>query len=325
MLAASLITAGSLLAPANPVLLYVRLNDPRTGSELSTHSSAGRHTLNINQPSTAGALSGAVRPDGGLIAFISGTTLWTAPLEKRVVGTAFRRTGKVLRAEVERQRDGTWTGAVRVAENVSSPLSWSADGRSILFNRPSRSTSGFGTIYRVSVSPTGAGTAEQRVLVGDGTDRDFWAKYSPNGSQILFTRYVSSRGDRLIKMNANGTSQTELPADNGIWNYGAWSSDGSMIAAVRTITAITPGTPGIYTMDSAGEGVRLISGTDSSDSFPMFSPDRKEVFFARQLNRGPAEHRDIYRAALDGRTAPRPLFTTPGISEIPLQYINIRM
>lgn len=319
---AALALTGVMLAPANPVLLYLSHGDPRVGTQLATSSRAGRVPLNISQPESAGALTGAIRPDGRLIAFISGTTLWTAPLERRSIATGIGRSSGALRASVVRQDDGTWRGAVRVAIAAHGPLSWSPDGRTLLFNRPPGSTGGSGTIIKLSVSPGGASTSEQRLFTGPDSNRDTWARFSPDGTKILFTRFVNTKGDRLMTVNTDGRALTELPADNGLWNYGSWSPDGTKIAAVRTYTALTPGTPGIYTMDANGERVSMIEGTTSGDISPFFSPDGSEIIFSRSLRSRSIDQRDLYKAHFGRSGEPRALFATPGMTEVPLQWIN---
>ena len=323
MVAAALAMASGLAAPANPVLLYASHGDPRVGSQLLTSSSAGRHALDIKQPESAGALTGAIRPDGRLIAFISGTTLWTAPLTRRSVAIGIGRSGSVLRASVTRQRDGSWTGAIRAATNAQGPLSWSPDGSKLLFNRPPR-LSDSGAILKLAMTDLGASTSEQRLLVGPEAERDSSARFSPNGAKILFTRFVNLKGDRLMTVNANGSGLTELPGDDGLWNYGAWSPDGTKITAVRSYSALTPGTPGVYVMNSRGEGVEIVEGTDGRDFAPFFSPSGTEIVFARSLRSGSFEQKDIYRVSLDRRSPPRAFIETPGITEIPLQWISLR-
>lgn len=323
MISASLFMAGAVLAPANPVMLYLSHGDPRDGTQLITSSSAGRHALQIAQPESAGSLTAAIRKDGNLIAFISGTSLWTAPLERRSVASGIGRTSRVLRASVTRQRDGTWTGAARVATNAHGPLSWSPDGRTLLFNRPPGSVGGTGTIYKLAMSSSGTAASEQRLLAGPDTGRDTWARFSPNGTKILFTRFVNLKGDRLMVVNADGSGLTELPGDNGLWNYGSWSADGTKIAAIRTVTALAPGTPGIYTMDSRGENVTLAEGTMSGDMAPFFSPSGNELIFARSLRSGSFEQKDIFRIPLGRPGAARAYIETPGITEVPLQWFNL--
>lgn len=323
MVAAVLAMASGLAAPANPVLLFASFGDPRTGTQLLTSSSAGRHALQIRQPESAGALTAAIRPDGRLIAFISGTTLWTAPLTRRSVGIGIGRSANVLRASVTRERDGTWTGAIRAATNAQGPLSWSPDGRTLLFNRPPR-LSDTGAILKLAVSELGASTSEQRLLVGPDAERDSWARFSPNGAQILFSRFVNLKGEKLFTVNLNGSGLSELPGDGGLWNYGAWSPDGTKITAVRTFSALTPGTPGVYLMNSRGEDVEIIEGTDGRDMAPFFSPSGTEIVFARSLRSGSFEQKDLYRVSLDRRSPPRAFIETPGITEIPLQWISLR-
>lgn len=323
MVAAALAMASGLAAPANPVLLYASYGDPRVGSQLLTSSSAGRHALDIKQPESAGALTGAIRPDGRLIAFISGTTLWTAPLTRRSVGIGVGRSGSVLRASVNRERDGSWTGAIRVATNAHGPLSWSPDGRTLIFHRQPGS-SGTGAIFKLALSDLGASTSEQRLLIGPEAEKDRWARFSPNGTKILFTRFVNREGDKLMTVNRDGSALSELPGDDGLWNYGSWSPDGTKITAVRSYSALTPGTPGVYVMNSNGEDVRIIEGTDGSDSAPFFSPSGSDIVFARSLRSGSFEQKDIYRVSLDRRSPPRAFIETPGITEIPLQWISLR-
>lgn len=323
MVAAVLAMASGLAAPANPVLLYASHGDPRVGSQLMTSSPSGRHSLQISQPESAGVLTGAIRPDGRLIAFISGTTLWTAPLTRRSVGIGIGRSANVLRASVTRERDGTWTGAIRAATNAHGPLSWNPDGRTLLFHRQPGS-SGTGAILKLALSELGAATSEQRIFLGAEAEKDRWGRFSPDGTKILFTRFVNQKGDRLMIANSNGSGLSELPGDNGLWTFGSWSPDGSKITAVRGFSALTPGTPGIYVMNARGEDVEIIAGTDGRDSAPFFSPSGSEVIFARNLRSGSLDQKDLYRFSFDRSSPPRAFIETPGITEIPLQWISLR-
>lgn len=321
MISAAMVCSLALVAPSEPTLLYLSTGDPRVGSQLVTYSSQGHHSVGVSQPESAGTLTGAIRPDGKLLAFISGSTLWTAPVSRRAATLGGVK--RPLRAGVAWQSNGAWTGAIRAASNAHGPLSWSADGRTLLFNRPPRG-SGSGAIVKLAVSELGAATSEQRILLGEDAERDIWAKFSPSGTKIVFTRFINRKGDQLMTMNPDGRELYELPADNGLWNYGSWNHDATRLVAVRGFSALTPGTPGIYTMDARGAAVQMVPGTSSVDMAPFFSPSGTEVIFARSIRSGSFEQKDLYLASLEKGDAPRPFLETAGITEVPLQWINLK-
>lgn len=120
------------------------------------------------------------------------------------------------------------TGETRLTDNefTDQNPSWSPDGRRILFNswrdKTSREFEILSHIYVMNVD--GSGLTQ---LTPDANSKDWDAKWSPDGSQIVF---VSDRDgvNAIYLMDADGSNPRRLSQGKGI--LPAWSPDGSRIA-----------------------------------------------------------------------------------------------
>lgn len=192
--------------------------------------------------------------------------------------------------------DGTDARQVGAAENVSRP-SWSPDGTRVVYaadtadgssihivNADGTDDHAIGTLltnrdyFSVAFSPDGtklvydAGTdsgfgifvmnldGSSAIRIGP-TDQDYNPSWSPDGSQIVFTRQEEGAESDIWLMNADGTDAHQLTNDGpGVTNLDPiFAPDGTEIAYVAGVT----GGPGALTvMDTDGGHPFQVVGKD---------------------------------------------------------------
>ena len=102
---------------------------------------------------------------------------------------------------------------------------------------------------------------------------DSWGTWSPNGQQIAFGSYRNGENNREIYvMDADGDNQRRLTHHSAYDGYPHWHPDGKRIVFVSSRG------PGIYTMDTNGDNIELITEIDFGGS-PRWSPDGKRIAF----------------------------------------------
>jgi Tol biopolymer transport system component len=180
-------------------------------------------------------------PDGNYIAFTrnSGETLW------------------VMRSDGTEARRVTHTAGTMVA------LSWSPDGKKILYYR-SDSPSGIWVVNADGSSP-------RSLLEEEAVGTPTW---SPDGTKIAFRRDT-----QIWTMNADGTGLSQLVTGQFISASPNWSPDGTQI--------LFEGIPccgdesDLYTIPSGGGSATLVT-TDPSLLYsrdPVWSPDGSKIVF----------------------------------------------
>ena len=147
--------------------------------------------------------------------------------------------------------------AQRVVENFGTDVpKWSPDSRSLLFSR----TPGANIAEIVSVDFQG----RQRLLNSNGYSAD----YSPDGTQIVFTRTVGTSGGRfrhdLYVMNADSSGERRILENR---TFGEWSPTGDRILYVKPWDEVFTANP-----DGTGD-VRLFSDLSPMGGQPRWSPD----------------------------------------------------
>ena len=140
-------------------------------------------------------------------------------------------------------------------------------------------------------------------LTSNGAYDSWWAKPSPNGSQILFYRTPAGVHDSnygktsLWMMNSDGTNQRQIIANGahgwGIQGHGEWSPDGTQL--------IMFGGPTIWITDTSGNPQRSVTtGLD-----PTFTPDGQHVLYINcaVITGCTQPGYRVFRANLDGTGA----------------------
>jgi Tol biopolymer transport system component len=163
-----------------------------------------------------------------------------------------------------------------VIQRDSEPA-WSPDGNKIAFTRSYY----VGDDYRSDIYVMNADGSNQTKLT-DSPINNWGPSWSPDGTKIAF---VSDRDDNtgtevngndVFVMNADGTGQTNLTNNPGLWDeFPDWSPDGSKIVFARCCD----GRYEIYAMNPAGSGVTRLTDNPTEDYLPVWSPDGKKVAF----------------------------------------------
>jgi Tol biopolymer transport system component len=157
---------------------------------------------------------------------------------------------------------------------------------------------------QIAFVSTRDGDGEIYVMNADGSNPqrltnwrqwDGYPAWSPDGTQIAYYGYLSSK-DWVIKvMNSDGGNVRQL-TDNGICDGAPyWSSDGTQIA-YSSDADCTAEHREIYVMNADGTGQRNVTNHDADETGSSWSPDSQQIVFASDRD-GDYE---IYAMSADG-------------------------
>jgi Tol biopolymer transport system component len=162
---------------------------------------------------------------------------------------------------------------------VSAPAGATAPGRNgkLIYERP---VGRLGSDL-FSVAPDGSGRA--RIF---GTARpESQAEWSPDGTRIVFTREVRSRGPwEIFAANADGSGVRRLTRHRAYSIAPSWSPDGTRIAyvtdkdGVRTRSGSDPALQ-LYVMKADGSRKRRLTRSRAQASDPTWSPDSRRIAY----------------------------------------------
>jgi Tol biopolymer transport system component len=219
------------------------------------------------------ALSPTFSPDGRRIAFAG----FTAEPEERALYVLDLDSGslsKILVLDRQQQIEG---------------LEWSPEGGRIGILRtdfvwaeppPEFGARDFDTSSTIwTIVPDGS---DLRQVTTVGREREF--SWSPDGSQIMFTRHEPIEpGDRevandLYVVNADGTGERRLTTD-GVSMSPAWSPDGGLVAfeSFGTDSGID-----LYLMNADGTDRRRLTSDPGNEHGAVWSPDGARIAFSEQ-------------------------------------------
>ncbi len=107
-------------------------------------------------------------------------------------------------------------------------------------------------------------------------------RWSPDGTQITFYRYLNSRDQataEIFVMNADGTDPQRLTYNNALDVTPAWSPDGTQIA----FTSARSGAWEVFVLDVETHAVTQITagGREAESATPSWSPDGMQLTFER--------------------------------------------
>ncbi len=146
--------------------------------------------------------------------------------------------------------DGTGQSIISQGGANESEPSYSPDGSKIVFYRGNPTG-----LHRMNADGSG--------VIQLTTGFDSYPSYSSDGESIVFVR-----NQRIFKMNADGSNQTQLTTQAGD-NHPAFSPNGAKIAFTRANT--------IYTMNADGTNQTPLINTFSN--MPSYSPDGRNIVY----------------------------------------------
>ena len=121
--------------------------------------------------------------------------------------------------------------------------------------------------------------SRRRRLTQNTTALDEDPRWSPDGTKIVFTRYIDKTQQQnraeLFIINADGTNLQQLTHNNFLDNTPSWSPDGRQIA----FSSGRSGVWEVYVIELATRAVRQL--TDNLSSTPSWSPDGRQIVFER--------------------------------------------
>jgi hypothetical protein len=181
--------------------------------------------------------------------------------------------------------DGSDPVQVAAADNVSVP-SWSPDGSTIAY---SARLEGRTEIHLVSAD----GTNDRIVHAegAEGTFAVFSAKFSPDGTELLFDRGTDSGFDIFV-MNVDGRGVRALTSTGNDYDP-HWSPDGTQIAFTRQEIVEVDGqsraTSDIFLMNADGTDVRRLTdgGSNATNLYAEWSPDGTKIAYLAGITGGP--------------------------------------
>ncbi len=153
---------------------------------------------------------------------------------------------------------------------------WSPDGKTIVFTRPSH---GAGNIYAISVD----GGVETALTTGTGISDD--PDYSPDGQYIYFNTDRWG-GMQIARMHADGSGVEQVTHDN----FHNWSPhpspDGKSIVFISYPPDVTTHAANkdvaLHILSTSDGSIRVLTnlvGGDGSMNVPNWSPDSKSLAF----------------------------------------------
>ena len=145
--------------------------------------------------------------------------------------------------------------------------SWSADGKKIAFDSNQFDPKGANVIWIMNADGTSKKDISEH---GIGEWRE--PNWSPEGSKILYSRFIGIGTPELFLMDTSGQNHFRLTYNNYEDRYTDWSNDGSKIAW----NSGEEDNIGIWTMNSDGSNPNFLV---KWGGFPSWSPDGNKIVY----------------------------------------------
>lgn len=192
-------------------------------------------------------------PDGTLVAF-DGALPGKAPMTDFDV--------QVIRVDGTARRTLAGSGA------TETDAQWSPDGIHLSYSRSPRPSDWRRSVIRIVRSD---GRAARRLTRGQ------FARWSPDGTRLVFdTPTTSSDGD-LFVVGADGTGLLRLTNTVELEQPAAWSRDGRIL--FTRYAADGSGDATIYSVDPDGRHQRRLTDGRHADEAAAWSPDGSKILF----------------------------------------------
>jgi len=179
---------------------------------------------------------------------------------------------------------------------------WSPDGKRLACETWDDKDPARNGVYTISFA-NGSGLTRLTSNPLGGHDQP--GSYSPNGKQLVFTRYnKASTGIGLFIVDTNGSHEHRLTPKGVLLqsgNTGDWSPHGNLIIFSRILGIGSPG--GLWTIHADGTHLRrltvegLACGTSVGCHEPFWSPNGKKIIFAEN---GEGSTTQIYTVNANG-------------------------
>ncbi len=225
-------------------------------------------------------ISPAISPQGDKIAFITNRDYYFDVYLMSAID------GKIIKKVVE----GNRTADFEELNIITPGLSWSPDGTRIALAAKSN---GYDVIYLIDVNTE---EKEELPVNLEGVKSVAW---SPDGENIAFVGHTAKQSDIYI-YNLKTKKLTNLTNDIFTDNYPSWSADSKIIyfssdrrgylkpqmePADFKIYNYNYNETDIYSVNIDNENIiRLTDSPNSNESFPVASPDGKEMIFISDAN-----------------------------------------
>jgi TolB protein len=163
--------------------------------------------------------------------------------------------------------------------------------------------------WRIAFTSNRDGNNEIYVMNADGTNqenltrspatREWWPRWSPDGTKIIFYSWnteVGPTSGEIYVMDSGGTGPwTALTANNALDADPEFSPDGQRIVFMSE----RDGNQEIYVMNADGSGTVRLTDAPGLDGTPRWSPDGSRIAFATSRF-GAADSYDIVVMNVDG-------------------------